>query len=77
MPYIKPEDRDRSTFQPETAGELNFMLTERILYYLGPHPNYQKYNDVLGVLTAIQLELYRRKIASYEDTKIIENGDVY
>ena len=33
--------------------------------------------DVPGALSGAKLELYRRKIACYEDEKIIENGDVY
>lgn len=33
--------------------------------------------DILGVLEGAKLELYRRKIALYEDIKIKENGDVY
>jgi hypothetical protein len=38
--------------------------------------NYQHFNDVLGALEGAKLELYRRRIAPYEDTKIVENGDV-
>jgi broad-specificity NMP kinase len=34
-------------------------------------------NDVRGVLRCAQLEMYRRLIATYEDKKIKENGDVY
>jgi hypothetical protein len=30
----------------------------------------------MGVLESAKLELYRRKIAPYEDDKIAENGDV-
>ena len=63
---------------PENAGELNYQLTYHILKYLGRKvESYQTYNDVLGVLSAIPHELYRRKISKYEEKKINENGDVF
>ncbi len=86
MPYIKQEDRDdldgclnalgRKSFIGN-VGELNYAITKLCLGYLGPQPRYIDFNDVLGVLTAVTQELYRRKVAPYEDKKIIENGDVY
>lgn len=33
--------------------------------------------DTLGVLTAVQFELYRRVASGYEDSKIKTNGDVF
>lgn len=81
MPYInarRREDFDDNPREPiEEAGELNYLVTELIKRYLGDRPNYQRYNDVLGALEGAKLELYRRRIARYEDAKIIENGDVY
>ena len=62
--------------------------------FLGANPNYQKYNDMTGVLVRCYKEIKRRlgyyfkkefeeimesyddEINKYEDTKIIENGDV-
>jgi hypothetical protein len=80
MPYIKPEDRDRLLVdqQPKTPGELNYLVTILVLRYLkAKGPSYATYNDVLGVMSAVQHELYRRVIRHYEDRKIAENGDVY
>jgi len=79
MPYIKKINRDELNMgkTPENVGELNYVLTKLILDYLGDNPHYQNYNDVLGVLTAIQFEIYRRRIADYEIQKCAENGDVY
>lgn len=77
MPYIKKEDRTRARFVPEAPGELNFALTAMILRYLGDNPGYTRFNDVLGVLSAISMELNRRMIVPYEEKKIKENGDVY
>ena len=78
MPYITQENRDRMRYGvPKTAGELNYVLTNIILKYIGEEPNYQRFNDAIGALEGCKLELYRRKVAPYEDTKIIANGDVY
>lgn len=79
MPYIKPEDRCRVYIEhPRTAGELNFLFTTLIIEYLEKKgESYQTYNDIVGALEGCKLELYRRKIAPYEDKKIEENGDVY
>lgn len=60
----------------QTPGELNYVFTREALLYLGERPNYQRFNDVLGALEGCKLELYRRRIAPYEDKKILENGDV-
>jgi hypothetical protein len=62
---------------PRTEGELNYMITLLVTLYLGPKPNYVKHNSAIGALECAKLELYRRKVAPYEDTKILENGDVY
>ena len=79
MPYIQKETRSHLIEKPYplTPGELNYMITKMIIEYLGESPGYQRFNDALGVLTAAQLELYRRMVAPYEDVKIKENGDVY
>lgn len=79
MPYIQQEDRDKilSGEKYTTPGELNFCFTGVALEYLGDNPNYQKFNDVIGAIECCKMELYRRKIALYEDEKIQTNGDVY
>jgi hypothetical protein len=48
------------------------------LLYLGTdgRTNYQGFNDVIGILSCIQQEIYRRKIADYENEKIFLNGDI-
>jgi len=80
MPYIDPARRVAINQGeiPKNAGELNYLLTTNIRLYLGKKgESYQTYNDILGVLSAMPLELYRRKIAQYEDKKKDINGDVY
>lgn len=89
MPYIIREKR--SVLEPavlelaETfrnldddgnfAGNLNYVIT-RLLSALYPSPNYQRFNDMVGALECCKLELYRKKVAPYEDIKERENGPV-
>jgi hypothetical protein len=79
MPYIKEGDKTKLTFaRPGNPGELNYMLTMICKQYLEDNGGrYQQVNDIVGALECCKLEFYRRKAAPYEDTKIIENGDVY
>lgn len=81
MPYIDQEARVRLAdigSDPETAGELNYLITRTCTNYatLRGH-RYTTYNEIVGVLECAKLEMYRRLIGPYEDTKIEENGDVY
>ena len=82
MPYIDQQVRghlDSGEFVPERAGELNYVLTRTVEDYLTRQGgiSYSNLNEVLGVLTAVQLELYRRLAAPYEDEKRDQNGEVY
>lgn len=87
MPYIDENARRKMALRmpPENPGELNYLVTKTIKQYLyckaigdeGTRNRYHHYNDVLGVLEAVKQELYRRKIASYENEKKAQNGDVY
>ena len=62
---------------PCNPGTLNYIITRLVVWYLGENPNYERYNAAIGVLECAKQELYRRKIAPYEDEKCEENGDVY
>jgi hypothetical protein len=63
---------------PEIPGILNYIITKVCLYWLSQgEEKYTQYNAVIGVLESVKMELYRRKIADYEDEKCKENGDVY
>lgn len=78
MPYINEEYRSRASIAPQTPGELNFSVTETVINYLEDKgESYTTYNDILGALEGAKLELYRRRVAPYEDDKRIANGDVY
>ena len=84
MPYIRKDDRvyydvTLGDHSPATGpGELNFQITQLCLQYMSQEEiNYQRYNDIIGVLESCKLEFYRRAVAPYEAKKIEENGDVY
>lgn len=79
MPYIDQISRGaiQEGHMPTHAGELNYLFTEIIKQYMLGEETYQRYNDCIGALEACKLELYRRKVSPYEDTKIEKNGDVY
>jgi hypothetical protein len=73
------DDRDIFTIlgeQIHTAGELNYVISKICLEFLKYNKNYQRMNDIMGALTGVQLELYRRVTAPYEDLKIAESGDI-
>lgn len=57
-------------------GEVNYTIT-RILDNLYGGGGYYVFNRAMGVLDCAAREFYRRKIAPYEDKKVLENGDVY
>lgn len=79
MPYITQTERDfiDSYGEPETPGQLNYLLTITVLDYIDSKGSgYTAFNDAIGALEACKLELYRRHVAPYEDAKIEKNGDV-
>lgn len=86
MPYIKQEDRDELARQDrlvlfpriDTAGQLNYEFTLKIIRYLDTHGlSYQTCNDIVGALDNAKSEFKRRVQDPYEDKKILDNGDVY
>jgi len=80
MPYIDKKDRelfDERAYEPETAGELNYCITNLCVEFLPKTPSYEDYNTIIGALECAKQEFYRRAVVPYEETKIIKNGDVY
>jgi hypothetical protein len=65
--------------RPEDAGDLNYVITQSAEDYIGRKGGVRHayLNGVVGALEGIELELYRRVAATYEEAKIAENGDVY
>jgi len=87
MPYIVQEDRPKydkalkeltsilKELPPEKVdGEMNYLITSlsKLVYPL----RYYHINKAVGLLECIKMEFYRRVAAPYEDTKIVQNGDV-
>ena len=91
MPYVDQENRNvferaiemvaATLAVRRSAGNLNYVITRCVLAHLQhgktEKPHYKDYNEVIGVLESAKLEVYRRMVAPYEDTKVVENGDVY
>lgn len=84
MPYIN--DREKYSLllsvmkdiKIDHSGDLNYLITKLICRYMKIHgEKYQFYNDCVGVLENVKIELARRKIGPYETLKCQENGDVY
>ena len=79
MPYIPENERQaiKDDCVPVTAGQLNYKIHLLLEEYVNKNgESYQTYNDILGALEGVKLELYRRRVSSYEDKKIAENGDI-
>lgn len=88
MPYIDPKIRERfdgairwiadSISEGDAAkGELNYVVSSilhRVLKRRGLR--YHNLNDLVGVLTCCQLELYRKVAAPYEDEAERKNGPI-
>lgn len=90
MPYIKKTDRELVDKKIDEichllskeqvdflsmSGILNYTIT-RICSKLMGQVKYGKIAVITGVLENVKQEFYRRVASSYEDQKIIENGDV-
>jgi hypothetical protein len=84
MPYIKQSDRENKNILIEqlsntitNEGDLNYVITMLCKEFLiAKGESYSTHNTIMGVLTCAKEEWYRRRVSSYEDKKISENGDV-
>ena len=79
-PYIPYHIRLRlanKDAHPSNIGELNYSLTKQLLQWIGHNESYTKYNEVIGLLECMKMELYRKRVAKYEDIKEKANGKVY
>lgn len=89
MPYIAAPQRPElerklasliATVPFLSTGALNYCITRIVQGYLNGKatpPTYSDFNDAMGVLECVKMELYRRVVVEYEDKKRAENGDVY
>lgn len=82
MPYVKKEIRpilDKVVTEMNQAsirvnGDLNYVLYAFCKRHVDP--SYNNYKNFCGELRQCATEIERRLLGPYEDTKIIENGDV-
>jgi len=79
MPYILKSRREElEPILTYEVGDLNYYITKSCLLYLETQSEtYKAYNEVIGVLECVKQEIYRRRIAPYEDKKKKLNGDVF
>lgn len=86
MPYV--DSKSRAIFNHEfrlaldavrdcEPGELCYAITRLVDTWLSATPTYEDFAVAIGVLETAKLELYRRRVAPYEDFKAAANGDVY
>ncbi len=83
MPYIKQHRRAiMDSFirdlglQIKSDGELNYVITRLLDDYHGAG-EYDELNQVMGILSCIAQEFYRRRVSVLEDAKRLENGEVF
>ena len=87
MPYIKAEHRPEIDEEVKPlaemlgadVGKLNYAITTLLIETIKIQggPNYGRINALMGTLSCVKAEFYRRMAAPYEDKKIEENGDVF
>lgn len=78
MPYISNSEKEKSNEGIyNDAGSLNYSIHQLVSKYIEQNKeSYQTYNDIIGVLDCVKMELYRRLISDYEHRKLLQNGDV-
>ena len=89
MPYIKKENRKKFAEPINTLvtdltrndtnivpGDVNYVISSLIWKLWDRNPSYRQGNNLIGALHCVITEFERRKLAPYEDKKIVENGDL-
>lgn len=86
MPYIKKSEREKfriildnfGKLNITSIGEFNYLISSMLVIMIKRvKPDYYFYNNLIGVLECIKLELYRRAITPYENSKCETNGDLF
>lgn len=83
MSYIKKSqrydlDKTINSISKLDVNKLNYLITRLMLKYISENgESYKHYNDLIGVLECVKMELYRRRISDYENKKMNENLDIY
>jgi len=91
MPYINPNLRpafdeissfleyllnENPMIKDKKFGILNYFITTLLMKAVKPS-SYEDYMKIIGTLSCIEHEIYRRVVSKYEDKKRKENSDVF
>lgn len=85
MPYIEKEDRRRydviidklvKQLEDQPIGHINYVFSRIVWKLFNKIKSYTFGNSLIGMLSCVAQEFYRRKLSKYEDEKIVENGDL-
>lgn len=58
------------------VGDLNYIISSIVWELFDANPSYTRGNELVGVIECVKQEFIRRRLNSYEDLKISENGDI-
>lgn len=61
----------------EAAGLLNYCITRLIMLLLPLNMKYWQIALMTGVIENVKQELYRKVAGPFEDSKCLQNGEVY
>jgi len=76
MPYIAPAFR-RPPVLLVKPGDLSYAISQLLIEYVKGKKDFERLNDVVGVLTTLKDEFSRRVLFPYEDKARERNGDVF
>ena len=84
MPYIEQKKRvvldphlEKLAAEISTEGELNYCIYKLSCLLIGKiGESYDNYSLCSSAMEHAKLEWYRRRVAPYEDKKILANGDI-
>lgn len=66
-----------SKMHTSRPGDMNYAISALIRKVYGEKLKYHECAEVISALECAKMEFYRRRVAPYEDKKILENGDIY
>ena len=87
MPYISQDERQEiddellgiiDVFEEQgwPVGMVNYAISSILWAWFKQRPSYPTINAIVGVLGCAKDEFMRRMAGPYEDTKIIQHGDL-
>ena len=60
----------------DKPGDINYVLSKIVWQLFDRNPRYTTANTLIGVLEAVKLQFYRRKVIPYEMRKCHNEGDI-